>query len=343
MVFGVLTCCWDVVHHGFLWYISIFPVIYWVDLGYIPVFTGPYHSAISQRCVIPVLRCDMSDDRVWYSMLYTTFPKAGPLWLPWSGCAGTPRVPVARLWLNLYVFDGTARLLARFTPGIVACSSLIGIKVAPRGVAGLTAHAYIAVNAEHGNGCCRLEQLWHEWTITWIHSGWVPVWVCTIVYHPEIPQILTWYNIHPYVIFLVIYPFYIIYTTKRSGIYQRPPAPGGGRLVHNYLYLIIYHQQTRYISAFCPCHPKKIGPSRFLKFEPGTMGKKDAGKDKSPVKPSKGKGRAQAKQSDEALSEMLQDVADELAATGGSPSPSPIDGACNEFSSNCNEFSSNWL
>ena len=55
------------------------------------------------------------------------------------------------------------------------------------------------------------------------------------------------------------------------------------------------------------------------------MGKKDAGKDKSPVKPSKGKGRA--KQSDEALSEMLQDVADELAATGGSPSPSPIDGA----------------
>ena len=97
MVFGVLTCCWDVVHHGFLWYISIFPVIYWVDLGYIPVFTGPYHSAISQRCVIPVLRCDMSDDRLWYSMLYTTFPKAGPLWLPWSGCAGTPRVPVARL------------------------------------------------------------------------------------------------------------------------------------------------------------------------------------------------------------------------------------------------------
>ena len=64
MVFGVLTCCWDVVHHGFLWYISIFSVIYWVDLGYIPVFTGPYHSAISQRCVIPVLRCDMSDDRV---------------------------------------------------------------------------------------------------------------------------------------------------------------------------------------------------------------------------------------------------------------------------------------
>ena len=50
------------------------------------------------------------------------------------------------------------------------------------------------------------------------------------------------------------------------------------------------------------------------------MGKKDAGKDKSPVKPSKRKGRAQAKQSDEALSEMLQDVADELAATGGSPS-----------------------
>ena len=50
------------------------------------------------------------------------------------------------------------------------------------------------------------------------------------------------------------------------------------------------------------------------------MGKKDAGKDKSPVKPSKGKGRAQAKQSDEALSEMLRDVADENCRTGGSGS-----------------------
>ena len=61
MVFGVLTPCADVVHHGFLWYVSYFSVICWVDLGYIPVFTGPYHSAISQRCVISALRCDVSD------------------------------------------------------------------------------------------------------------------------------------------------------------------------------------------------------------------------------------------------------------------------------------------
>jgi len=54
------------------------------------------------------------------------------------------------------------------------------------------------------------------------------------------------------------------------------------------------------------------------------MGKRDNGKDKSPVKPNKGKGRATLKPADEALNSMLQDVAEELAATGGSPSISPV-------------------
>ena len=42
------------------------------------------------------------------------------------------------------------------------------------------------------------------------------------------------------------------------------------------------------------------------------MGKRDNGKDKSPVKPNKGKGRATLKPADEALNSMLQDVAEEL-------------------------------
>ena len=152
MLFEVLTCCADVWHHGFLWYVSFFPVICWVDLAYILGRPCLYTCIISQRCVISGLWCDLSDDGVWYIMVYNTVPKAGPLRLPWSSCTRTPRIPVTRPWLNLYVFDGTARLLARFTPGKVACSSLIGIKVAPWGFARLTAHAYIAVNAEHGNG-----------------------------------------------------------------------------------------------------------------------------------------------------------------------------------------------
>jgi hypothetical protein len=52
-----------------------------------------------------------------------------------------------------------------------------------------------------------------------------------------------------------------------------------------------------------------------------TMGKRDSGKDKSQVKPSKGKGRAKLKP--DALNEMLQDVAEELAVTGGTGSPTP--------------------
>ena len=202
--------------------------------------------------------------------------------------------PGFQVWLNLYVFDGTARLLARFTPGIVACSSLIGIKVAPRGVAGLTAHAYIAVIAEHGNGWHWLFKLQTRAALARVayNSPWLDprCTVYTIVHNPENPQILTWYNIRPYVIFLVIYLFYIIYTTKRSDIYQRQPAPVGGRLVHNYLHFIIYHQQTRYISAFCPCHPKKIGPSRFLKFKPSHNGKEGCwqGQVASQAQPRKG-------------------------------------------------------
>ena len=45
-------------------YIVFFFVICWVDLEYIPVFTGPYHTAISQRCVISALWFDVSDDSV---------------------------------------------------------------------------------------------------------------------------------------------------------------------------------------------------------------------------------------------------------------------------------------
>jgi hypothetical protein len=42
-----------------------------------------------------------------------------------------------------------------------------------------------------------------------------------------------------------------------------------------------------------------------------TMGKRDSGKDKSPVKPIKGKGRANSKP--DGLNEMLQNVAEEIA------------------------------
>jgi hypothetical protein len=51
------------------------------------------------------------------------------------------------------------------------------------------------------------------------------------------------------------------------------------------------------------------------------MGKRESGNDMLPVKPSKGKGRANSKP--DALNEMLQAVAEELAATGGTGSPSP--------------------
>jgi len=69
MLFEVLTCCADVWHNGFLWYVSFFPVICWVDLAYIPAFSGPNHTVISQRCVISGLWCDVSDtlcDITWY-------------------------------------------------------------------------------------------------------------------------------------------------------------------------------------------------------------------------------------------------------------------------------------
>ena len=51
------------------------------------------------------------------------------------------------------------------------------------------------------------------------------------------------------------------------------------------------------------------------------MGKRDSGKDKSPVKPIKGKSLANSKP--DGLNEMLQDVAEELSASGATGSPQP--------------------
>ena len=76
-----------------------------------------------------------------------------------SHCPAAPEPPASpsqglRPGLDCHKLDGLASLLAQRTPGIVACSSLPSGKIAGGGspIGRLTAHAYIAVNSEHGNG-----------------------------------------------------------------------------------------------------------------------------------------------------------------------------------------------
>ena len=152
MLNAVLTYCWVMWYIWFCRYVPHFTVISLVARGYMLMYiTLPYHKGGIYQAMVGYIwqTCGISYD-IWCH----TVPEAGPLRLPLSSCTGTPRVPVTGPGLDCHKLDGPASLLAQRTPGIVACSSLPSGKIAWGGspIGRLTAHAYIAVNAEHGNG-----------------------------------------------------------------------------------------------------------------------------------------------------------------------------------------------
>jgi len=152
MLNAVLTYCWVMWYIWFCSYVPHFSVISLVARGYMLMYiTRRYHKGGIYQAMVGYIwqTCGISYD-IWCH----TVPEAGPLRLPLSSCTGTPRVPVTGPGLDCHKLNGLASLLAQRTPGIVACSSLPSGKIAGGGspIGRLTAHAYIAVNSEHGNG-----------------------------------------------------------------------------------------------------------------------------------------------------------------------------------------------